>query len=221
MIKINLLPQEYQAKKSKKIEIPKIEFLPVFFGVIGALVLLQCLLGSVVIYQKMTLKNINTRLKNLDPTKVAIEQMKKQISDANRRINAVEQLTQKRFLWAKKLNQLSDAIIAGIWLENLYIEEKTRQPEAAVAKPGTALKPLVQKPIKSYVLILKGHAMGTPEADGPAVVGKFMKSLKDNKEFFVDFKDIELGSIQKTNIKGVEVSNFTLNCFFNEKEDIF
>ena len=104
-----------------------------------------------------------------------------------------------RFSWARKLNALGDAVTPGIWLANLSYAEGPSGREAG----------------SSRILVLTGYAAGAGE-QGAALVGKFIKSMKDHPAFYGDFSDIALGSIRSEKVEGQEIMNFRITCLFKE-----
>ena len=67
-----------------------------------------------------------------------------------------------------------------------------------------------------FKLTLEGYATGATE-ESTAYVGRFIKALKENKNFSDDFETIELGSMRRASIEGQEVMNFQLICTLKEK----
>jgi hypothetical protein len=130
----------------------------------------------------------------------------------------------KRFGWAKKLNDLSDSMTSGLWLSSLEYDEKTgEKPAAGGARAPTNDKGKMASPggvterTTNRYLILSGYASSMGE-QGTSLIGKFIKSLKDNAGFYSDFGDIELGSIKAEKIQDQEVMSFKLTCMFKGSE---
>ena len=93
---------------------------------------------------------------------------------------------------------------SGIWLNEMDYDER---PVANVkAAKGKALG----MPGK---LLINGFAAGSGE-QGLALVGKFIKSLKENEAFYSDFSDIELVASKSDKAEGQEVMNFKIGCVF-------
>jgi hypothetical protein len=109
----------------------------------------------------------------------------------------------KRFSWAKKLNALSDSMAPGIWLSDLEYDERplsnNNSAKGAVSIPGK--------------LIISGYAAGIGE-QGLALIGKFVKSLKENNAFYSDISDIDLVASKSDKVESQEVMNFKINCVF-------
>jgi hypothetical protein len=71
------------------------------------------------------------------------------------------------------------------------------------------------------VLVLQGSAVSQSPGEEAAVVGKFMESLRNSKDFFADFEDIKLSSIQRKKLGAIEVMDFTVVCYFKKGRNYF
>ncbi len=239
MIEINLLPEEQQKKEQhtakvglskldfSKIDLSKIDLraLPlarIGVAILGTLIVIQVILFLIGIYVKFNLYTMERRYKDILPKKNEAEQMKAQIATINKKVSAIDELMVKRFSWAKKLNDLSESMTPGIWLTELsYTEKVIERPVVltlkaeAKAKPNTtSSKTVIEKSLATY-LVISGYATSLGE-DGTAAVGKFIKNLKDNRDFYTDFNDIELGAIKREKIEDQEVMSFKITCLFRE-----
>lgn len=225
MIEINLLPEEFKKKESrfKQIDLSgfSLENLPViklagaFFGVIALITIALFLIG---LYSKSNLTSLTARYERILPLKKDADTLKSQVDMINKKVRAIDELMVKRFGWSKKLSDLSDSVTPGIWLTDLTYDEKMTErqiqpdPKAANAKtkPRTGAEMAMAR-----CLIISGYASGMSE-EGTSLIGKFIKSLNDNRDFYSDFSDIELGSIKRDKIDDQEVMSFKITCFFKE-----
>ena len=86
----------------------------------------------------------------------------------------------------------------GVWLNQITIErQRVRDRDEALH------------------FIIRGSAASRVK-DEPALIGKFMQSLKDDPSFSADFAEIELGPIKERRIAQTEIMDFVLNCQFKE-----
>jgi hypothetical protein len=219
MIEINLLPEDRRKKKRKKIVLPKMNFLPVAVSVLGGLIALHAIAGAIILAKRHQLKVMNGKLDQYIPKKIEFDKLKFSYDKINRKQNTIDRLTEGRLIWAKKLNDISDSMIPGVWLTELYIDEQTEfvtLKPAAGAKPNQAPK---TKSVTTKYLVLEGYA-SSMFGEETAIVGKFIKSLKENESFFVDFDDIKLDSIQSSRLNEVEVMSFKIYCFLSDKESV-
>ena len=228
MIEINLLPQEMRKKEPRfkgidfgEFDIKSLPFTKIAI-VIGCILLMAHVMLFVLgVYSKskaaVLLKKYNTIL----PERKDAISLKAQIDLINKKMAAIDELMVKRFAWAKKLNDLSDSMTPGIWLSNLEYDEKTGENVISASQSSQALKGKVQAPrtatekVTLRYLIISGYASSMGE-QGTALIGKFIKNLKDNPGFYSDFSDIELGSIKSEKVQDQEVMSFKLTCMFKQ-----
>lgn len=194
MIEINLLPKEFK-KEKPKIKIPDVTkvFLPVGAVLMGILIFIHIILGSSLMFKKRTHARLDREWNDILPEKNDVDMLKKDVKRIEQKVASIDELMVKRILWSQKLNSLSDSMIPGIWLTKLSL---------AGAKESGG----------SY-LNIEGCAIST-YGDETATVGRFISSLKGNKDFFKDFSQIELESMQIKTIKDIEAMNFKISCFF-------
>lgn len=216
MIEINLLPKELQRKK---IEFPDISFLPIVAGVVGIIVVLHLLLSLSVNLKARTLRRLEKRWEEILPAKADADRVINELTTMRGRMNAIDRLIQGRINWARKLSDLSDAMIPGVWLNRLWIEkkavykqvEKTRKAEGGEAQVNAE-----PKKVTIETLHINGSVIATG-GEETAIVGKFMWSLESNPGFFADFSEMESAYMQHNKLKDVEVMDFELICYFKEK----
>jgi hypothetical protein len=107
---------------------------------------------------------------------------------------------------------------SGIWLSELSYDERAGERQAHPGASGAGKKEAsgarAERPVLRY-LVLSGYASSMGE-EGTALVGKFIKNLKDNSDFFGDFGDIELGSIKSDRVQDQEVMSFKITCLFKD-----
>lgn len=183
MIEINLLPEQLRKKRMRLFEPDRMIF------IIGA-----SLIGIMVILFLGTNLIIGINFRRGFILKAKLESIKKEAGEAEllnqelnlfkQKIGIIDELMSRRFLWAKKLNQLSDLVSPGIWLTDFFFD-----PQQSMRISGS-------------VVSKKGEEM--------AFVAKFMKNLKEDSSFFAGFKDIELEGIQRRIVQNIEVVDFTL-----------
>ena len=213
MIEINLLPEEMRKKVSPFAQfslpifnIQKLPVLSIAAVFVGILVAVQVLVIAMNIYSKVTLNSLTKKYDAIAPKRREADALKAKSDAITKRVNAIDELMGKRFSWAEKLNALSDSITPGIWLSTLEYDER---PVA-----GSAAK--IVKDKASGIpgrLLINGFAAGSGE-QGLALIGKFIKSLKENEAFYSDFSDIELVGSKSDKVESHEVMNFKIGCVF-------
>ena len=127
--------------------------------------------------------------------------MKAKVADINKRSSAIDELMVKRFSWARKMNDLSDCMTPGIWLSDIYYDERPVSVQAKTAMPGA--------------LVISGYTSGTGE-QGAALIGRFIKSLQDNKIFYSDIDSIDLVSTKSEKVNTQDVMSFRITCFLRK-----
>lgn len=220
MIEINLLPAEKRKRLKKplsfELEPLKGKLVPIACGAVGLLLVTYLIIWLAVGIKSHSLQVLNKRWDEIQPQKKEAEMLKAQTEDLGAKTGILNDLLTRQFLWSEKLNQLSDSMISGVWLTRLSVEQKSMEVhgKAPVSKSSRKKVEEVQTILKR-ALVLRGSAI-TLEEEATATVGKFMKSLRENEDFFKDFEKIELGTIRSRKIKDVEVMDFSLECYFKE-----
>lgn len=219
MIELNLLPVQLRKKKQTL----SFEKLPVVTqGPLKFLIKFPprvlCFYAGGVLLGLYTLALLGVFLSQhrLSTLKKEWEQMMPEREKANRlnqeyaELNAVEKAAQgfrRNFSWAKKLQELSDSMVRGVWLRELSLAERHR--DALPQEGGSEGR----SPHSDKLLVLVGTA-ASAKGDQTALVGRFIRSLKENKEFFVDFTNVELESIKRRAVQSLDVMDFKVICTF-------
>ncbi|MFH0839946.1 MAG: hypothetical protein V1883_02890 [Candidatus Omnitrophota bacterium] len=216
MIEINLLPHEIKRKR-RKIELPDISFLPVLAGFLGIIIIIHLFVGLMVAMKAKTFKGLERKWQSVLPNKEEADNIKAELTSTRTKIDTIDELIETRRSWAVRLNDISDSMIPGVWLNKLWLEKRVIIQEVREAKTNSekGATKAAKEPKKTIIRTL--HLNGSVIAGGgeeTAVIGKFIRSLKDNKNFMPDFSDIESASIQRTKLKDAEVMDFELICYF-------
>ena len=226
MIEINLLPEELKKIQArfKKIDMPTIDmknlpYITIGAILIGVLIIIQVIAFIVGVIGKANLSSLSKRYSTILPSKKEADSLKSQIDLINKKVHAIDELMVKRFSWARELNSLSDSMTAGIWLTELSYDEKFVSLANVKGANNKAKVESAKSPEKVLLryLTISGYASSRGE-EGTALIGKFIKILKDNQEFYIYFSDIELGSIKSEKVEDQEVMSFKITCFFKETE---
>lgn len=192
MIEINLLPEELRKKKSEpifnlNIESGKLKFW-IGGGVVAFLVLIVIMFSAVSFIRKAQIKNLAAKERDFSDRISRIDSVNREINTLKAKMAVLDQLTKRKFLWAEKLNQLSDLVLPGIWFNRVYTDSENR-------------------------LMIEGSVVSKSE-EAMAFVGKFMKNIKDNQGFFADFKNIKLESVQRNNKGNADIVDFKIALYF-------
>src|SRR4030042_1157038 len=123
MMEINLLPPELK-KKRRKIELPDISFLPIVAGLLGVIIIIHLLLGSTLALKAKTLKRLERKWEAVLPEKQKADKLKAELTSMRSKVGAIDNLVKNRRSWASRLNDISDAMIPGVWLNKLWLERR-------------------------------------------------------------------------------------------------
>ena len=190
MIEINLIP-EHLRKKRKGFVVPMGNLgLPqeAVIGLMGgliALLLVITLIFQVMIFIKWIQRaELNAQWKTIAADKETVDLVLGELRALQGKINSVEKITtEKRISWAQKLNDISDSLPRRAWLNKISLDQR--------------------------VLLIDGNAV-SKMSDDMMNVGSFTASLKDKKSFMSGLENIEVGSIQRRQIKSVDVVDFLI-----------
>ena len=216
MIELNLLPEELK-KKKKRIELPEIPFIPIGLVLIGTLVVIQLLLSGWVAITRAQISSLEKAWQELAPKRTELDSIKKKISTTSKKAQVIEYLIDKRMSWARLLGELGDSVTSNIWLTSLSYDEKIETPAKKTSRGSSKNKTKAEPKIyKTSTLTISGSASGKGE-EGTAYIARFIQSLKNNKDFFKNFSDVELVSIKQGSVADQDVMNFKLACRFKQK----
>ena len=221
MLKINLLPPDLKKKQIPSLKWQdvgkKINFslLPVIAGAVAFLMISQISVMMVLAYKKKALVSYKSKWEIVAPEMKLITQLKEEVDGMEETMEAIGDLTEGKFLWAKLLKGLGTSLTPGVWLTELKVSEvlgvPAERPAVRRLNKGTEEAPTPKK----RMLILNGSVTAR-RGEETAYVGRFVDSLKRNGYFFDPFSEIELDSIERRKMGEVEVMDFELICRFKE-----
>ncbi|NQT06524.1 MAG: hypothetical protein HQ575_03185 [Candidatus Omnitrophica bacterium] len=221
MIEINLLPDELKAKrKAFKIPDATAAFLPAAVGIAIFFVVTHLVFITVIRVNKAAYGKMERGWSSIREEKESIELIKRDGLSVKKRLDAIESLTHKKILWSKKLNQLSDLIIPGVWFTRVSIDKKTvviEKNRTGLLKKdiGTSSRNKTSQNLIVSYLNIEGE-VSSSFGDELAIIGKFIERLKSDADFFRDFSNIELVSTELNKIGDTETMSFKINSYFKE-----
>lgn len=192
MIEINLLPEELRRKKTEPafsldMGSGKMKILAAG-GAAGILVLIVIAFFLGTSIRNSQIDRLLAKEKNFSARFSRVDNINKEIALLRSKTAVLDQLTKRKFLWAEKLNRLSDLALPGIWFTHVYTDAENR-------------------------LIIEGSVISKSE-EAMAFVGKFMKNVKDDQGFFRDFKSVKLESVQRKSKGERDVVDFKIALYF-------
>ncbi|MDO8525561.1 MAG: hypothetical protein Q7S07_03635 [Candidatus Omnitrophota bacterium] len=223
MIKINLLPEEL--KKEDK-SFSKTGFslkgkMELFKNVAIAAALILAAAHIVFFFvgksSSAAFKKLTLKYNQLSPGKKEYESLKAAADLTDKKAKAIDDLMTGRFIWAIKLNSLSDCMVGGIWLTEISYEEKPSEVTVSSgAKKEPAKAKAEVKKVNLRYLIISGYATSMGE-QGTSLVGQFIKSMKDDPLFYSDFSEIKLESMKSEKVLEQEAMSFKITCLFKNR----
>jgi len=222
VFELNFLPRAMResSKKRKNISfdfhMQDISPVPVIAGIVAIIVLIQLTLGVFSFVQKKRISSLSKALTDIAAQRAIAVTLKKEVDKLSGRFAVIEGLTQGSLEWSKKLYDLSNSMVEGIWLNSLSLASEAVKAPAQLPR-GKSAKPAIPR----QTLVVKGLAVSTGTGEEAATVGVFMESLKNNRDFFKDFDDIKLSSVQRQFYGKAEVMSFTVICYFKTDRSYF
>ena len=224
MIKINLLPEGLKREESPFTKIGlsfkgrEAAFKNFVIALILVLVAVHVALFFIGTRSSATSKSLTQKYNSLLPGTIECAALKAETDITNKKAQSIDYLMANRFSWAMKLNSLSDSMTPGIWLTSLSYEEKPGEVSVQVKIPSFAGGKKEEmktetKNINLRYLNISGYASSMGE-QGTVLIGKFIKSMKENESFFGDFSEIKLESIKAEKFLDQEVMSFKITCLF-------
>lgn len=201
MVQINLLPATKKKKYRKRIEL-QIKVGPIIFVLVGimlAIILIWALLGVRLGAAKRDLSKVDEELRSLKFTLEKLTKLKADKKELTGKLEFMDQHLERKVLWARNLNQLSNLVPQGIWLKKVALSiEKGEQ-------------------LSRYDKIeIEGSAVSLQAEEMINLIGGFMSALKKDEFFSEQFSEIQLISSQTKKGKGgkIEIMDFKLFCQF-------
>lgn len=197
MIEINLLPDDKRIKMrasataasaAAKPGVPASENLKKLIYLVPAtvcvLLLVHGFLAVTQISGSLRLAALEKKLQGYQPQMKNLAGFKAAFDNNSQDEKMMQELALKAVTWSKKLNRLSANLPAGIWINDF-----SATPRA---------------------LSLKCSAVSL-ESDEVELINRFLSACKDDPDFFSDFTNFDLGSVQKRVIGTFEVADFTVS----------
>ncbi len=198
MIEINLLPEKLRVSKKQALAFPALPVIPVVIGVVGFLIALQLILAVLVQVKKAVFNSLNGKYSSISTSHVQAAALENSLKDLSYKVDTVEKLSISRFKVSKKLNDLSDLTVPGVWLRSIDIRKGESPSEPGVLREA---------------LVIEGSSTVSGEKED-GFIGRFVNSLKEDLPFSEDFSEIELTRVERKKIKNTEVMDFIVICTF-------
>lgn len=219
MPQINLLLTDSSKKKkvksleSRKEELSRASsaFLSISYVAIGILVFVWLVIAFLVFKDKRELSILEKRKNNLTASPQEISQINLKKEQLNERLALLSDLSSRKFLWAQKLERISEFIPDGIWLTEISLDRVT-SPAADAKKEKTKSKDIAAD---KYIFVIKGRAFAYKIQDAVTLIGNFDNLLKEDKDFSQDFSEIKLSNVAKASISKTDFMSFEFDLFLH------
>lgn len=195
MIEINLLPEELKDKhkgKTKRTAAPisagpanfKVQYFIYLIPLaLGILICTHIYLGLMYFVKTAGLRQLTNKWQGLEQQRKELEIFNAEYAVISEDAKAIQQISQSRVNWAQKLNLLSSGLPSSIWYNEIYVS------------PNEFI-------LQGSVLALQKEEM--------ILINKLISSLKNDPDFFKDFNNLELNSVQKKTIGSYDIFDFIL-----------
>jgi Tfp pilus assembly protein PilN len=181
MIEINLLPE--QKKPAVRISLKGNELLLKARPFIAVFVLVHLILLVLGLNSYRILGQLNKRMAVLAPELEKLDDFNRKNDAFSKDTDAMNKLIGPRIKWAQKLDLLSSKLPYGIWFTEISLNEKS--------------------------FTLRGSVI-SQEKEELTLIKEFIAGLKSDREYFGDFKDLDLNSVQSRDVSGYSVLDFLL-----------
>ena len=213
MITINLLPKEMRKKeeKAKLVGFDVGKLYLAFFALIFVVIVLYLSMGMVIAKRGGRIADLEKEIARLYTDCKDVLAIEDEIKKLEGKSDALSKLMLRRLMWSKKLNEISDLLQDQVWLTYLSIskEIKTLKIEKRLNVGVRQEKP---ETVVVRHLNLKGIVVSISGEEMVDLVGKFMRKLEEDSDFFKDFNDIVLISTQRDKIGDRDIMKFEIKC---------
>lgn len=200
MIEINLLPPNLRVKKKDPMKLPSLPIIPIAAGVVCLLFAIQVLLLFFIQVKSVSRDSLKKRIASIAASNKETMSIDSSLREISSKVEAIDKLSSSRFSVAKKLNDLSDSMVSGVWLRSIDVKKGESGSEPGVLRE---------------TLVLEGSNIVAGDSEEGSI-GRFVNSLKENESFSSDFDDIELAKVERKKVQNTEIMNFVIICHFKK-----
>ena len=189
MIDINLLPQSMRKQvglSSVSVDMPP----EISLGIGGTFIILliasNLILGGFCAYKGCVLATKKMAWDKMQPARKSIDDINKESTDIRNKVSGMSKATNAKAIgWSRRLNQISDAVVKGMWLKKITVDDKN--------------------------LIMEGYAVSKVQSD-LTTVNNFVANLRKDTNFMTAFSSIEVNNVVKEKRGIVEISKYSITA---------
>jgi len=193
MIEINLVPENLRKKKKRQkksagrgFSLPKTAVVGMIGGFLILLICIHVVLQFFIAFRLTQHQELKKEWDGMQAAKQNVDVVITELRSMQNKIKAVKEVTEgKKILWAQKLNEISDALPRGVWLQELSLME------GALFMQGSSVS-------KNNSEILQVH--------------KLTSNLKNDENFNKDFNSIEMGIHKTHKIGDTSTADFSVDA---------
>ncbi len=192
MIEINLLPPQLRRRKKGRgllgggFNIPREVIVGLVGGLFVILLLISILLQTTIFIKFVQRKALKMEWEETLPSKTRVDAVISQLRNLQSKVKSIENITgAEDIVWSTKLNDISDSVPRGVWIKSIIGNEQR------LAIEGSSVRKIKDEMIN---------------------VHDFAANLKAQKHFSKNIDNLEVGSIQRRNIKNIEVADFSITA---------
>ncbi len=193
MIEINLVPEHLRKKRKpshvakNQFTLPQETFLGIAVGFALLLIFFHLLLQGLIFMKLVKQKNLKKEMEGISQDKNTADQMIQELRTTQSKLNSLEGIVgENKFSFSQKLNEISDNLPKGVWLNKILLEEGT--------------------------LLIQGSAVSKNRTE-ILYVHSFTSKLKNSRRFMSNIKNIELGLIKSRKINNTQLADFHISTF--------
>ncbi len=181
MIELNLLPQDLRSRKQIVFNLDKI----IYFSKIGFLILIgiHILLLFICLFYKFRADAFSKEWGRISSQNADVLSLRNEISVFEKAIENTDKLTRVQFPWTHKLGKLNSLLPNGVWFKHIRVAAGS--------------------------LDITGSVISR-DKDEVEIINNFLQDLKKDSSFYAGFKNLDVVSIVRSNLFGVEVINFSI-----------
>ncbi len=164
----------------------KEKLLGVVIGFIFFLLIINVILQLFIFVQFAQFKGLKKKWEKILPDKQNTDRIITELRTLQGKIKPIEELTaNERISWSQKLNNISDSVPRGVWLNKIFLREKELSIEGSTVSKS-----------KDEMIIVHG----------------FAANLKNQENFLKDFAGFEVDSIQRRKIQNLDLADFIIKA---------
>lgn len=190
MIEINLVPEHLrkkwkpQAKAEEGIPLFKEKIIGLGGGFLVLLLVVHGILQFIISNKFSKYEKYKKEWEEISPARTNVNRTISELKQLREKMKSMEEVTGgQKISWSRKLNEISDSLSRGVWLNRIVFSEET--------------------------LLMQGSAVSKNKTEMISV-HKFTSNLKNHEGFKEYFSNVELELIKSRRINMTSIADFTI-----------